>query len=86
MPERKYTPHQQKIIKNYYENLENIQNQKLGELISDLYLATTEKKRASLWKRVGTTLTRLKIHPKTVEYVVGKRDLETLTEIASEIF
>ncbi len=86
MPERKYTPHQKRIIKNYYENLEDIQNQKLGGLISDLYLATTEKKRASLWKRVEATLTHLKVHPKTVEYVVRSRDLETLAEIASEIF
>ena len=86
MADRKYTPHQQRIIKNYYENLEDIQNQKLGELIADIYLAETERKKASLWKRVEKTLTHLKVHARTVEYVVKRRDLETLSEIATELF
>ncbi|RKY23498.1 MAG: hypothetical protein DRP79_09115 [Planctomycetota bacterium] len=86
MADRKYSPHQQRIIKNYYENLENIQNQKLGELIADVYLAETDKKKASLWKRVEKVLTHLKVHPKTVAYIVKNRDIETLSEIASELF
>lgn len=86
MPDREYTPHQRRIIKNYYENMEDIQNQKLGELIADIYLADTEKKKVSLWKRVEAVLKHLKVHHKTIEYVVKNRDVVTLGEIASELF
>jgi hypothetical protein len=86
MPDREYSPYQRRLIKNYYENKDDIQNQKLGEIIADIYLADTEKKKASLWKRVGAVLKHLKVHPKTVEFVVKNRDIETLSEIASELF
>lgn len=86
MSDKHYSPHQKRIIANYYKNKDNIQNQKLGEIITELYLAETEKKRASLWKRVEKTLAHLEVRPKTVEYIVRERDLETLAEIASELF
>jgi len=86
MPDREYTPHQRRIIKNYYDNLDDISNQKLGELIAEIYLAETEKKKAALWKRVEAVLKRLKVHHKTIEFVVRNRDIETLSEIASELF
>lgn len=52
MADREYTPHQKRIIKNYYDNLDDISNQKLGELIAEIYLAGTDKKKDALWKRV----------------------------------
>jgi hypothetical protein len=86
MPDKEYTPHQRRIIKNYYDNLDDISNQKLGEIIAEIYLAETEKKKAALWKRVEGVLKHLKVHPKTIEFVIRHRDIETLSEIASELF
>jgi hypothetical protein len=86
MADREYTPHQRRIIKNYYDNLGDISNQKLGELIAEIYLAETEKKKAALWKRVEAVLKNLKVHQKTIEFVIRNRDIETLSEIASELF
>ncbi len=86
MAKQNYSAHQQRIIKNYYKNKDDIQTQKLGEIIAELYLATTDKKRASLWKRVEKMLVNLEVDPKTTKFVVESQDIETLSEIASELF
>ena len=86
MAKQNYSAHQQRIIKNYYKNKDNIQTQKLGEIIAEIYLADTDKKKAALWKRVEKTLAHLEVHPKTIKFVVESQDLETLSEIASELF
>ncbi len=39
-----YTKYQKNVIKNYYENKDIHLVQKLGELVSNLYLETSEKK------------------------------------------
>jgi hypothetical protein len=39
-----FSPHQQRIIKRYYENQDTIQLQRLGELVTDLYLAEGKKR------------------------------------------
>ena len=41
--EKGYTPYQQKIIRNFYENKDLRLIQKLGELVSNMYLETSEK-------------------------------------------
>ena len=43
-----YTPHQQRIIKRYYNNQDTIQQQRLAELVTELYLAEG-KKRQRAW-------------------------------------
>ena len=43
--EKGYTPYQQKIIRRFYENKDLRLIQKLGELVSNLYVETSEKKR-----------------------------------------
>ena len=53
---RDFTPHQQKIVRNYYKNQGAIREQSLADLVGDLYLATTEAKTASLWKRAEKLL------------------------------
>jgi len=39
-----YTRHQQGIIKRYYQNIDQIQLQKLSEMVTELYLAEGKKK------------------------------------------
>ncbi len=43
--------YQQKIIKNYYDNREAISLQRLGELVTELYLAEG-KARQKQWKNI----------------------------------
>lgn len=83
---RDYSPYQQKVIKAYYENRESIQQQGLAELVSDLYLATTEAKRASLWKRAETLLQGLGVPPATVAAVVAKRNVTALADLVTRKF
>ncbi len=78
MPMDDYTPHQQRIIKNYYRNQEGLALQKLQELASDLYLAEDDKQRERLWKRVEKAMTQLNIPPKLAQNILSKRSLEVL--------
>jgi len=54
--EKGYTPYQQKVIRRFYENKDLRLIQKLGELVSNLYIETNEKKRESGWKRIKEIL------------------------------
>src|SRR6188474_107171 len=45
-----HTPHQKGIIKRFYEHRDTIALQKLGEIISNLYVETNERKIATAWR------------------------------------
>jgi hypothetical protein len=47
MPE--YSNHQKKIIERYYDQQDVIMLNKLGELVTELYLAETQRKKDQLW-------------------------------------
>lgn len=63
-----YSKHQQKIIKNYYDNKEAISLQRLGELVTDLYLAEG-KKRETQWKNVVSAMEKLKVPASRIEHL-----------------
>lgn len=73
-----YTPHQRRIIDGYYANRDDIMLTKLAELVSDLFLAATEKKRDQLWKRVAAAMKNLKVPPAIQEHILEKRSPELL--------
>ena len=50
--------HQQTIVKRYYENLDTALLQRLGEQVTDLYLAEG-KKRERLWTSISSALAKL---------------------------
>lgn len=76
MPE--YTPHQKKIIERYYDNRDKIVLARLGEIVSDLYLAETEAKQNQLWKRAAKAMAALKVPERISEHILTKRDPEVL--------
>ena len=49
--DKKYSKHQQNIIRNYYDNRESISLQRLSELVTELYLAEG-KGREKQWKYI----------------------------------
>lgn len=80
------TPHQKGIIKRYYENKETIQTQKLGEIISDLYVATDPKDKKRLWKKARTALLNAGVHEGKVEKLVESRDIDKLVRALEDVF
>jgi ribosomal protein L17 len=87
MAEKKdLTPHQKGIVRRYYENREAISTQKLAEIVSELYLATTEKKANQLWERAEKALKHAGADPVWLEKVVADRNVEGLAEIVNELF
>jgi hypothetical protein len=66
----KRTAYQDRIIKNYYQNQGDIMLQKLGDLVTDLYLAEGKAKER-IWKRIEAALKNLKVPQDQIEHIVG---------------
>jgi hypothetical protein len=79
-----FTRHQQGIIKRYYENIDGISLQKLGELVTDLYLAEG-KKREKLWKTAVATMQKLGVPQTRIDALVAKNSPEALAGLVKEI-
>lgn len=86
MSPKDLTPHQQGIVRRYYDNKEHIMNQKLGEIVSDLYLCDDEKKATRLWKSVETALKNAEAPPARRKRLIKNRDLEDLAALVNEMF
>ena len=84
--EKGYTPYQQKVIRRFYENKDLRLMQKLGELVSNLYIETNEKKRESGWKRIKEILIDLKVHPHEVEFLTKDKNLTVISKKLAEMF
>ena len=79
-----YSKYQQKIIKNYYEHQDTILLQRLGEQITELYLAEG-KSRAERWKDITKVLTKLKIPATRIENLVQKDNPALLAKLLEEL-
>jgi len=86
MNEKGYTKYQQKAIKNFYDNKDIRLVQKLGELVSNLYLETNDKKKDTGWKKIKKMLTDLKVHPGEVEFLTKGKTLSLISKKLDEIF
>lgn len=84
--EKGYTEYQKKVIRNFYENKDLRLIQKLGELVSDMYLETNEKKRESGWKKIKKTLADLKVHPNEIEFLTKDKNLTVISRKLAEMF
>jgi hypothetical protein len=79
-----YTKHQQKIIKRYYENIDQISLQRLSELVADLYLASG-KKRDKLWESATACMKKLGLPQPRIDHVLDKKDPEMLARLVKEL-
>lgn len=82
---RDLTNHQRKIVSRYYEHRDTIMTQKLGEIVSELALAESDKARERLWGRAETALKNLAANDARVRRVLGTRDLEGLARLVGEL-
>lgn len=84
---REYSRHQRKVIRDFYRNRDAIETQRLQELVTEMYLATTPKKAERLWERARAILERIEgLKPDEIERVVGEHDVEALARIATARF
>ncbi len=84
--EKGYTQYQKKVIRNFYDNKDLRLVQKLGELVSNLYLETSEKKKETGWRKIKKMLTDLKVHPGEVEYLTKDKNLSMISKKLAEMF
>lgn len=76
--------HQQKIIKNYYENREAISLQRLSELVTELFLAEG-KARQKQWKNIASALEKLKVPASRIEHLVKQDNPSLVAKLVEEL-
>lgn len=79
-----FSPHQQKIIKRYYENLDGISLQRLSELVADLYLAEG-KKRAKLWESAAGCMQKLGVPQARIDHLLAQQKPELVANLVKEL-
>lgn len=84
-PMAELTKYQQSIVKNYYENLDTALVQKLGEQVTDLYLAEG-KKRAKLWDSIAKSLAKLGVPSTRIDHLVKTDDARQLAKVLQELW
>jgi hypothetical protein len=84
MPLEDYTPHQQKIIKRYYDNQNAIQRQRLAELVSELFLAEGKKKER-LWSSAATAMKKLGVPQSRIAHVLKQANPTLVAEVVKEL-
>jgi hypothetical protein len=84
MAKQNLSRHQEKIVKRYYENQETIQGTKLGEIVTELWLAEDEKTKTKLWGKAQVALMRLGVDATRVAKVVSDRDAEALATLVQQ--
>jgi len=80
MAKNEYSEYQKAVISDYYDNLDTIMLGKLGELVTELYLADTQSKQNRLWQRAHKAMIKLKIPPAIIDHIMEKKDLEVLAK------
>ena len=72
--------YQEQIISRYYDNLDTIMLQRLGELVTELYLAETAARQNRLWQRVQKAMIKLQVPPSIIDHIMSKKDVEILAK------
>lgn len=71
--------YQEKIIKNYYRNREDIGVQKAMESVTELYLAEG-KKREQVWKRLLSHLDKMGMPKDQIDHLRSQDDPSLIAE------
>lgn len=80
MAKKERSIYQKEVISKYYENLDTIMLGKLGELVTELYLAGTPAKKDRLWQRAHKAMIKLKVPPAIISHIMQKKDVEILAK------
>ena len=80
MAKNEYTEYQKDVISDYYKNLDTIMLGKLGELVTELYLADSKTKKNRLWERAHKAMVKLKVPPTIINHIIQQEDVEILAK------
>ena len=75
-----YTPHQKKIIERYYDRRDEIILGKLQEIVTELYLAESDRKRDQLWQRADKAMKALKVPESVARHILTQTKPEILAK------
>ncbi len=84
MAEREYSRHQQKVIQRYYENRDQIDEQRLGELVTSLFLATP-KQAVKRWESAEEIMRRLGVPESRIANIMQKKDVTILASVVEDL-
>lgn len=80
MPGKDHSEYQKSLISGYYANLDAIMLGKLSELVTELYLAETPKRKDQLWQRAEKAMLKLKIRPAIIRHIIERKDPKILAK------
>ena len=83
---KRRSTYRDKIIRNYYENRDDLMIQSLSEIVSELYLASNDRARAQLWRRAETAMRNLKVAEPEIARILQNHDLGALAKLVSREF
>ena len=84
MADRDYSAFQQKVIKRYYDNKDQIDEQRLSELVTNLYLAPP-KKQPKMWESAEELMIRMKLPASRITHVMETKDAAVLAKVVEEL-
>lgn len=79
-----YSHYQKDVIKRYYDNRGSIDQQRLAELCTNLFL-TEGKKKEKLWETARELMERLKVPPTRIDHVLKSADAAILAEVVQDL-
>lgn len=82
--DREYSRYQQKVIQRFYDNREQNDEQRLSEMIADLFLAN-DKKKAKLWEQAEEIMKRLGVPEARLAHVLKQKDPTVLASVVEDI-
>ncbi len=80
----KRSAYQERVIRNYYQNLDAIAVQRLSEMVTDLYLAEG-KARQRIWKRVVPALQKAGVPQSRIDHIVQSDNAALLANLVQEL-
>ncbi len=75
-----FSRHQERIVKNYYQNRDAIGLQKAQEAVTELYLSEG-KKRAQIWKRLASHLKKIGLPADQIKHLHDQDDPSLVAEV-----
>ena len=84
MGKREHSNYQREVIGAYYANIDSIALDNLQKLVTELYLAESDKKRERLWQRVHKSMVKLKVKPAIAEHIMRSKDAVVLARNVEE--
>lgn len=82
---KEFTGAQKKIVDRYYDNIDTIMLDKLGHVVSEIYLSDSEKKAEKLWQSAAKALEKVAANNAAARKVLADKNVEGLASLIGEL-